>query len=416
MAMFWIAAAIMLALAMAFVLLPMLRTRQADANAARRDALLQAHRSGVLDEAEYRAKLAALPPSVATRSAPPRVATALVVLLLPLCAMLGYRSVGEPRALDPALSAAANAMNEALAAQGSTPAAAPDMDAAVAGLAERLRQTPDDLDGWMLLGRAYKSTERFELARDALANAYRLAPDDPDVMIEYAEALVLASPSHRFEGEPLTLLKQALERQPESQRGLLLLGVSAYQSNDFAAAATTWERLLATMPADASARPALLERVADARSRAGLPALAQAPVASASTTPTNPPAAASPPTSTDAGAASLTVTVDIAADLKAKVADGDVLFVFARAAAGPRMPLAIQRLPATALPVTVTLDDSTSMMPSMTLSSMPQVVVGARISKSGNAIAQPGDFETLSEPLPNTRAEPVLLTIDRTVP
>ena len=406
MSMFWIAAAIMLVLAMAFLLLPMLRATHADADASRRDALLQARRSGVLDEAEYRAKLAALP--AATRIAPPRLAIALVVVLLPLCAVLGYRNLGEPRALDPALSAAANAMNAALAAQGDAPATAPDMEAAVAGLAERMRQTPDDLDGWMLLGRAYKSTERFEPARDALANAYRIAPDDPDVMIEYAEALVLASPSHRFEGEPLRLLTRALERQPDSQRGLLLLGVSAFQSNEFATAAATWERLLASMPADASARPALLARIADARARAGLPA--QAPAADTPAPPAAATAAAAP------GAARLTVSVDITAELGTKIADGDVLFVFARAATGPRIPLAIQRLPATALPVTVTLDDSTSMMLSMTLSSTPQVVIGARISKSGEAIAQSGDFETLSEPLPNTRAEPVLLTIDRIVP
>ena len=80
------------------------------------------------------------------------------------------------------------------------------------------------------------------------------------------------------------------------------------------------------------------------------------------------------------------------------------------------MPLAIQRLPATQLPVTVTLDDSTSMMPAMKLSLIPQVVVGARISKSGQATPQPGDFEALSEPLANTRAEPIELTIERVLP
>lgn len=410
---FWIASAAMLLLAMAFVLWPMLRAAHVDPDAARRNALLQAHRNGVLDADEYHAKLATLQPPTTVRAAAPRIAIGLVLVLLPLCAVLAYLDVGEPRALDPAASAAANAMNAALASQGNAaPADAPDMDTAVAGLAERMRETPDDLDGWMLLGRAYKSTERFDAARDALANAYRLAPNDADVMIEYAEALVLASPTHRFEGEPLALLKQALERQPDSQRGLLLLGVSAYQANDFATAASTWERLLSLLPADATARPALLERVADARSRAGLPALARAPDPAPAPSTNIPPAAAGP----GSGTARLTVTVDIAAELKSRVAATDVLFVFARAATGPRMPLAIQRLPAGSFPVTITLDDSTSMMPSMTLSSVPEVIVGARVSKSGEAIAQSGDFEILSEPLPNTRAEPVLLTIDRIVP
>src|SRR5690606_7922415 len=114
-------------------------------------------------------------------------------------------------------------------------------------------------------------------AREALANAYRLAPDDADVLIEYAEAMVLASPSRRFEGEPLTLLQRALSLQPDSQRGLWLFGISAYQAGDFAQAAQTWERLLGTMPDNAEARNSLIARVTEARERAGLPALAQAP-------------------------------------------------------------------------------------------------------------------------------------------
>jgi cytochrome c-type biogenesis protein CcmH len=80
------------------------------------------------------------------------------------------------------------------------------------------------------------------------------------------------------------------------------------------------------------------------------------------------------------------------------------------------MPLAIQRLPAASLPVTVTLDDSTSMMPTLKLSTMPQVVVGARVSRSGQATPQPGDFEVLSDPIANTHSEPLRLTIDKVVP
>jgi cytochrome c-type biogenesis protein CcmH len=92
------------------------------------------------------------------------------------------------------------------------------------------------------------------------------------------------------------------------------------------------------------------------------------------------------------------------------------LFVFARAVSGPPMPLAIQRLKASQLPATVTLDDSMSMMPAMKLSKFPQVVVGARVSKSGNAMPQSGDLQTLSSPLDSHRNEPVALTIDQIVP
>lgn len=390
---FWICAALMLLAAMAFLLRPLVGTR----GDARREALLRAHRSGALDADELAAKLAALGPD--THPPTPRTAVAAVVLLLPLLAVFSYRLIGEPRALDPAQIAAPATTSAGDAAQ------APDMDSAVASLAERLQTNPDDLDGWVLLGRAYKAMERFEPAREAFANARRLAPDDAEIMIEYAESLVLASDTRRFEGEALDLLRQALERQPASQRGLWLLGVSHYQKDDFAGAVAAWDRLIAVMPADAPARAALLERAAEARTRGGLPAATPSPPATAADT--APPAA---------GSARLTVQVDIAPALKAKLAPDDVLFVFARAASGPRMPLAIQRLPASALPTTITLDDSTSMMPSMTLSSQPQVVVGARISKTGDAIAKPGDFETLSAPLPNTQAAPVVLVIDTVVP
>ena len=109
------------------------------------------------------------------------------------------------------------------------------------------------------------------------------------------------------------------------------------------------------------------------------------------------------------------VEVDIAPELKARLAPTDVLFVYARAAGGPRVPVAIQRLPAAQFPLTVTLDDSTSMLPQMTLSSLPEVVVGARVSHSGNAIPQPGDFEVVSAPVRSDRREPLPLLIDRIV-
>jgi cytochrome c-type biogenesis protein CcmH len=421
---FWILAAAMSLAALGFVAWPLLRRRPAVAGPdpalqAKRDALEQARRAGALTAKEVRAKLAALE---AAPAAPrdSRVLPIGLAVLLPLAALLLYRGIGEPRALDPVWQGAVAAASGAGAA---TDAAAPppDMDRAVAGLAERLKNEPDDLEGWMLLGRAYKTMERFEPAREALANASRLAPDNPDVMIEYAEAQVLASPTRRFTGEPLALLQRAVKAQPQSQRGLWLLGIASYQENDFAAAATTWEQLLAVLPPDAEPRAQLLERIADARQQAGMPPLPEAAAAATAGTATaqTPQASpdASPPTPAAATTAGprLTVTVDISPELKARVGASDVLFVFARAAQGPRMPLAIQRLPATSLPVTVTLDDSTSMMPAMKLSLMPQVVVGARISKSGQATPQPGDFETLSAPIANTHAEPLRLVIDEVV-
>jgi cytochrome c-type biogenesis protein CcmH len=421
---FWILAAAMSLAALAFVAWPLARRRPAvpagpdPATLAKREALEQARRAGALTAKEVRAKLAALE----TAPAAPRHVRVLplgLAVLLPLAAIVLYREIGEPRALDPVWQdAVAAASGHGPAADAAPP---PDMDRAVAGLAERLKNEPDDLEGWMLLGRAYKTMERFEPAREALAQAFRIAPENPDVMVEYAEAQVLASPTRRFDGEPLALLQRAVQAQPQSQRGLWLLGIASYQKNDFAAAATTWEQLLAVLPEDAEPRAQLLERIADARQQAGLPAMPAAAAAATARDAPAPASQASAATPADAPAAAsaagprLTVTVDITPELKARVGASDVLFVFARAAEGPRMPLAIQRLPASALPVTVTLDDSTSMMPALKLSTMPRVVVGARISKSGQATPQAGDFETLSAPIANTHSEPMQLLIDEVV-
>ena len=405
---FSLLAAAMLAAALAFVLTPLLRTR-GDANASKRRAIEQAQRAGVMSEQEAGRKLAELGPA-SVAPAPSRAVPAVLALLIPLLAILLYRTVGEPRALDPVWRDAVAATSPETAGTQD----APDMEQAVASFAERMKNEPGDLEGWMLLGRAYKTMERFERAREALANAYRLAPENPDVLVEYSEALVLASESRRFQGEALELLTKAVELQPDSQRGLWLMGIAAYQAENYAQAVQVWERLLASLPADAGPRAALEERIADARQRGGL---GVGSTGSPRTGEANPATTVQgEPVESPAATPRLTVTVDIAPELKSKIGASDVLFVFARAAEGPRMPLAIQRLPAAQLPVTVTLDDSTSMMPAMKLSLIPQVVVGARISKSGQATPQPGDFETLSAPLANTHAEPIVLTIDRVVP
>lgn len=417
--MFWILAAAMLLAALAFVLLPLMRVHGGASGVARkRDALELARRAGVLDEAEFAAKLALLGNEAPSLAGPPRAMTLALGALIALAAVLLYRGIGEPRALDPVWQGAVAAAAGTAAAQGDG-AAAPDMERAVSGLAERLKQDPDDLEGWMLLGRAYKSLERFGPAREAMANAYRIAPENPEVMIDFAEAQVLASDSRRFEGEPLALLQRALALEPHHPRGLWLSGIAAYQDGNFLEATSIWEHLLAEMPPEAEARAALTERIAETRQRAGLGPMPPSAAGAGATTQESPPATPGPvqsTASTTGAGPRLTVSVDIAPELRARIAPSDVLFVFARAAEGPRMPLAIQRLPAGSLPVTVTLDDTTSMMPALKLSTMPQVVVGARVSKSGQATPQAGDFEVLSAPVANTHSAPIVLVIDKVVP
>lgn len=397
-------------LALAFLLLPLLR----DGGDARLAALQRARAGGVLDEAEYQAKRAALLAEGEAAAAAPRARLPALVLaiLVPLAALALYAWVGEPRGLGVGPEDSRMAREaQAAPADGE----APDLATAIEGLAQRLEQEPDDPAGWMLLGRAYKTMQRFAEARDAFDRAHALLPNDADVMVELAESTVLASDDRRIAGRPAELLAQALERVPLHPRALWLEGIRLTQEERHAEAADTWQRLLDSLPADAEIRGSLSRQIAEARARAGqpLPEGATPAAPAVATAPGTPPPATG---DSDGAAAALTVRVDITPELAARLAATDVLFVFARAPSGPRMPVAIQRLPASGFPLEVRLDDSMAMMPQLTLSSLPEVVVGARVSKSGNATPQPGDFEAISAPLSPTAAGAIELTIDRVLP
>jgi cytochrome c-type biogenesis protein CcmH len=292
------------------------------------------------------------------------------------------------------------------------------MDQAIAGLAEKLKQTPDDVQGWALLGRAYLETQHFAEARDALKHAHDLAPDDSDISVAYAEAMTLSSQSHRLEGDARELVEAALKKDPDNQRGIWLIGIAEYQDGQFDKAIAQWNRLLTLLPADSSIMQSVKTQIARAEAeRDGRepPAAADttAPAAQAATEAA--PAQAAPAAAAASGP-TLTVKVSLDPKLAASVAPGDTLYVYAKAAQGPPMPLAISRMQASQLPATVVLTDGMGMLPSMKLSQFPQVVVGARISKSGNAIAQSGDLQSVSKPLPVTTSTPIPLTIDQVVP
>lgn len=412
---FLIIAGAMLAGALALVLRPLLRRDPGANDVARRlEALDRALSDGVLDEAEFGRKRKAIlagQGAAAPASKPALLPVLGLALLLPLGSVLVYLTVGTPQALDPALAAAPADAGSPHGGGGSTP----QMEQAIAGLEKRLEAEPENVEGWMLLGRAYKTMQRFEDARTALKRAFDLKPNDPDVMVEYAEAIALADPERDIAGEPQALLEQALVDNPQHQRALWLLGIGAAQVGDYASAIARWEALLPLLGEDdGEIRQQVEAQLAEARSRAGLPpAPATAPTAVAAATPAVDPA----PAPAGANGASLTIEVDIAPELAAKLAPTDVLYVFARAAEGPRMPLALQRLPGAKFPLTVKLDDSMGMMPTMKLSSVPQVVVGARVSKTGVANPQSGDLEVISAPLQTaTQDAPVRLVINTVVP
>ncbi|WAC63655.1 tetratricopeptide repeat protein [Pseudoxanthomonas sp. SL93] len=293
-----------------------------------------------------------------------------------------YRVVGTPAALQP----------DATAAMPAT------LDEAVAQLEAELKENPNEPEGWRLLGKSYAAQERFAESQQAFERAVQLLPGDADLLVESAQARLFNHPQKKLDAIAVQLLEQALQINPAQQRGRWFMGVAQRQNGQPAEAAKTWEPLLAQV--DPNTAATLRTQINEARSEAGLPPLAE---------PATPAAA-------DAGPALLTVTVDVAPALKAKLATGDTLFVFARQVGGPPMPVAAKRVPATAFPITLALGDGDSPMPTMKLSQLTQVQLVARISKAGDVTAQAGDLEATPVTAEVKPGTPYTLTIDRVVP
>ncbi|HTL25004.1 MAG TPA: c-type cytochrome biogenesis protein CcmI, partial [Burkholderiales bacterium] len=267
-----------------------------------------------------------------------------------------------------------------------------EVEAMVERLAERLKTDSANVEGWMLLARSYGAFGRFRESADAYATAVKLRPGDAQLLADYADALGMAL-GRKLEGEPEKLVARALEIDPRNLKALALAGTAAFERKDFAAAAKYWERMLPLVPPDSE----------DARSiRSNLDeALAMAK-------------GGAPPVTAAAPKGGLRGEVKIAPAIAAQAAPTDTVFIFARAAQGPPMPLAVLRKQVRDLPVQFSLDDSMAMAPGANLSGAPQVIVGARVSKSGSPTAQPGDLQGLSAPVAND-ASGVTIVIDTVV-
>jgi cytochrome c-type biogenesis protein CcmH len=397
---FLIAAALLTAGGMVFVLWPLLRPAAGARTTVRaanlsiyRDQFAELERDlrlGTLDATQYenaRAELerrlleevAAQPADAGAARRSGRMLAVLVAVLMPLCAGLLYWHLGQPQGIG--------APKQAVPEAGDITQA--DFEAMTRQLAERMAANPDDPVGWLMLGRAYRALERFPEAVQALQEADRRKPNEPEILAEYAEALALER-GRKLEGEPTRLLERALKIDPNHPKALTLAGSAAFEAKDYKRAIGYWERLQAQVPADSELAQALQAGLAQARELAGTK-------------------------SAPAGAETIRGEVRLAAGLAGRAGPEDTVFVVARAAEGPRMPLAVLRKQVKDLPLRFALDDSLAMAPQMKLSGFPKVIVTARISKSGNAAAQSGDLEGASAPV-QPGASGVVITVDSVVP
>lgn len=316
---------------------------------------------------------------VAKQEKPALWTAVLVAVALPLSAVGMYLWVGEPDALNPMAVQASDKVDPAQLLQMAE------------SLAQKLNDKPDNLQGWVMLGRTYRTLEKFDAAVQAYDRALKLSDDD-DLKLERVEVLAMKSRGN-FEGEPWQVIRDILQRDPQNYGALLMAGSASYSHEKYADALKYWQQARKPLAADNPDVPGLDEAIASVQQKLGMPAqVAQVP--SAQVSGVSPSASAPSSSTSNAASHGLTVSgqVTIAEALKGKVKPSDVVFIYATPANGERMPLAIFKTTVAQLPMAFTLDDSTAMTPERKLSGAGEVLVKVRVSKSGNAMPQSGDL------------------------
>ncbi|HEX6827467.1 MAG TPA: c-type cytochrome biogenesis protein CcmI [Burkholderiales bacterium] len=420
MTVFWIVAASFVAAALLFVLPPLFRRVATGVKPARRDITVSIYRdemaeldadlgNGVISPDHHRVAREELErrllEDVATdpgdRAVPApaagRYAGIGVGVAVPLLAVVLYLQLGNPGAITQSAQEPAPVAGHA--AGGVT---AEQIQSMIQSLAARLEQNPNDAEGWAMLARSYAATGRFQEASRAYGRLNELVPDNPQILADYADVLAMAQ-GRQLAGAPVNLIQQALKADPNHPKSLALAGSAAFEAKDYAQAVTYWERLLALLQPGSESHRSVEAGLVEARGLAGgaSPQAAQtAAVRGAQAAPAG---------------ANVSGKVSVSAGLKGKVNPGDTVFIFARPVQGLKMPVAIARVDAGALPTSFTLDDSSAMNPSMKLSGFQEVIVGARVSKTGNAMPQSGDLEGFSSPV-KVGTKNIHLVIDKVVP
>jgi cytochrome c-type biogenesis protein CcmH len=412
MTVFWMLAALLVVVAMLFVIPPLLRKPrtsgvQGDALNVQviRDQVSELRadlESGRLDETAYAAARSDLERELlddveAGETGSPgeagkgRWLAILLVVLIPAMAVALYQQIGT-----------GGAVQAIEAAESGTPSmpGKHSLDAMVALLAEKMQKDPENVEGWTLLGRSYVAMNRINDAADAYRHALQLSANDPEVLSSYADVLVAVN-NGAFTDEVGQLLDKALAVDPHHPKSLWLRGHWRFRHNDYAGAIEDWKAVMLALPPGDENLATIEQQIRTAQSRLGQPLDEIVP------------AAAQPDTTGStkvAAGGSVRVRVSLDPALKDKASPDDTLFIYARAVQGPRMPLAIVRKRVADLPIDVTLDDSMAMSPAMVLSKFSQVMVGARISKSGQAMPASGDLQGSVSPVSTDGAE-VAITI-----
>lgn len=396
---FWIAIIALLLIGLVILLVPLIRRTVADhadprlqqniAIAREKKQLLQQQfDEGQLDQAEYDAAYVDLQTALALELEQGergeglkqgKWMSALLFVLIPLASLLLYFSFGNYAVVEnPQLAAVVKQVDRQAVANMS-------FEEMLAGIKDKLKQQPNDAGGWFALGQTYMGLQQYDQAVAAFQRCYDLAGDEPAVMFSLADALALQNDGSLI-GEPEALIARGLQLAPRYPNGLWLAGLVAEQKQEFKKAHDYWSTLLPLI-ADNEQSAIEVERLIAVLEQRDPKLTQQAGQVSA-----------------------ITLQVDIDAGLRARSNPEDSVFVYAKAMQGPPMPLAVKKIQLRDLPLSLTLDDNDAMISSMKLSSFDQVIVGARLSKSGNPVAQAGDFYTERDSV-NSASPPALIEL-----
>jgi len=422
---FWIAAVVCVAVALAFVLPPLLRKKEVIMKAARRDINIAVYRDqmkemeadrvgGLMSEEQFQAGKIELEARLAedalaqadsrmTPVASRRLGFTLAGVL-PVAAFGLYFWLGNPMSLISIAQANAEAQANPVAAAGM--GGGHDMAKLVKQIEAKVQANPQDGQGWAMLAKTYAALERWPEATKAYAEASKLLPNDPAIMTGNAEVIAVMN-NRVLKGQPMELVYKALEINPNDAKGLELAAINAFQEKNYAQAAHYFKHLLKQLPPDSPYAQDIQSALKEAKN------LAESPTASLDNL--SDPATAGDKDKQAAGpGASIQGKVDIAPALKAKISDKDVMFLFARSAQGGA-PVAAIRSTAAKLPLEFELTDAMAMNPDNKLSNFKEVTLIARISKSGQPMGGAGDLEGTLAGV-KVGSKDIKLTIDKVRP
>lgn len=414
---FWFVNACMLLLALAFVLLPIIRRRHNDHSGVRKQLNIHVHKEhlqelenelkqGNIDDEEFSSSklelergllsdITASRENKATDISGLSLKTIIpVVVVLPIFVIVTYMALGD--------LAMISVQPEELV-QKTDAQTMHSVDEMIEKLRTRLRNEPEDSEGWYMLGRSYMAMQRFPEAAKAFEQLNSLVGDQPNILVSYADALAMAN-NRLLAGKPEELIMRALSLEPDNITGLWLAGRAAEEKKQYASAINYWQRLLPLLQQEPESEAEIMQMIKTAQRNLDAPADSDiAPATGAELSPA-------------LATRSINVYVQLNPELLNLTSPQDTVFIFARAAAGPRMPLAIARKQVKDLPLEVTLDDSTAMSPAMRLSKFKQVVIGARVSKNGDAMPRSGDLSGTSTTIQPSEVSDVKISIDQVLP